>query len=279
MFCLDIPVIVFKIDGKNNNSKELRVRRQKIIDALRWLTSTNEYGRPNNIVYKDVAIDHSRFDHLPEDDFLDLSMSVDFQDEIIEDDEEVLPDRGPNIDQDEQLYDKDTEMGSFIPTKVKSKLEKDIIKDSFEPEKLKIGTEPLNEFKTEYLATMAFPTLFPNGKGDPTLFSTRKSIANSETEAFSEKIKHLIKFGELINGKWNYRFAAHPRFAFWAYNMLYRKRLLGQGSFYLKQNPGDANMSIEELQEMIRSGSYGNVMKKLLRYAKNINATNALGYI
>ena len=114
-----LPVIVFKIDGKNNNSKELRVRRQKIIDALTWLTSTDKNGRPNNIVYKDVIIDHSRFLQLPEDDFLNLSMTVDFENEMMED-EEILPDRGPNIDQDELLYDKNTEMGSFVPTKVKT---------------------------------------------------------------------------------------------------------------------------------------------------------------
>ena len=30
---------------------------------------------------------------------------------------------------------------------------------------------PLNEYKTPYLATMAFPTLFPDSKGDPTNLS------------------------------------------------------------------------------------------------------------
>ena len=167
-------------------------------------------------------------------------------------------------------------MGSLIPNKIKTKMEKNILEESIlEPEILKVGIDALNEFKTEYLATMAFPTLFPDGKGDPTNYSTRKMVAKSETEAFSEKIKHLIKFAENIDGKWTYRFAAHPRFAFWAYNMLYRRRLLSQGSFYLKQNPGDANLTIQELQDMVRSGNYNDVMKKLMRYAKNVNGTNA----
>jgi len=136
------------------------------------------------------------------------------------------------IEVEENLYDSNTEMGSFVPTKVKAKMEKDIIKDTVfnKAETVKIGKEALSEFKTEYLATMAFPTLFPDGKGDPTNFSTRKSISKSETEAFSEKVKHLIRFAELIDGKWVYRYASHPRFGFWAYNMLYRRRLLGQGS-------------------------------------------------
>ena len=40
----DIPVIVFKFDGKDNRSKELRVRRQKVINALRWLTGKKWEG-------------------------------------------------------------------------------------------------------------------------------------------------------------------------------------------------------------------------------------------
>jgi len=57
--------------------------------------------------------------------------------------------------------------------------------------------------------------------------------------------------------------------------MLYRRRLLGQGSFYLKQNPGDANLTIDELQDMVRNGSHTSVIKRLMRYAKNVTGTNA----
>ena len=51
--------------------------------------------------------------------------------------------------------------------------------------------EPLNEFKTVgLLATMAFPTLFPFGVGDPT------NPARVCEVSFSESFKYLIKFGE-----------------------------------------------------------------------------------
>jgi len=102
-----------------------------------------------------------------------------------------------------------------------------------------------------------------------------RDISNSETESFAEKIKHLIKFGEKIDNKWVYRFASHPRFAFWAYNILYRRRLLGQGNYYLKQNPGDANLTLDELQELVRSGNFESIMRKLMRYTKNVSGTNA----
>ena len=61
----------------------------------------------------------------------------------------------------------------------------------------------LSEFKIQFLATMAFPSLFPDCKGDLTNAATWCNLT------LGEKIKHLIKFDEKINGKWQYRFAAH----------------------------------------------------------------------
>ena len=58
---------------------------------------------------------------------------------------------------------------------------------------------------------MAFPTFFPYGKGDPTNRARQHGI--TLTEAF----KHLIKFADkLENGKFEWRFASHPRFPYWA---------------------------------------------------------------
>ena len=132
---------------------------------------------------------------------------------------------------------------------VKSKQQKEIIKDEILqhnkirwPER---GQIPVSEFKVEFLATMAFPTLFPDSKGDPTNSGTKRDVT------FGEKIKQLIKFGEKKDEKWHYRFAAHPRFAYWAFNMLQRHRMLSQGSIFRKQNPGESHMSVEELKEML----------------------------
>lgn len=61
---------------------------------------------------------------------------------------------------------------------------------------------------------MAFPTLFPDGKGDPTCPNLNRDVP------FNSAIKHLLKFGEFKNGQWNYRFANHPRFSYWALNMI-----------------------------------------------------------
>ena len=81
---------------------------------------------------------------------------------------------------------------------------------------------------------MAFPTLFPGRKGDQTNIAVLSDISNNSTKSFPERLKHLIKFAENIDGKWTNRFASHPRFAYWAYNIVYWKRILGQSKFFSK---------------------------------------------
>ena len=102
----------------------------------------------------------------------------------------------------------------------------------------------MNEYLTPFLATLAFPTLFPDGKGDPTNPSLHRDVP------LAERVKHLLRFGENIDGKWLYRFASHPRFAYWALNMIQRKCILQQTGIFLKQNPGEAHLTVEELQQM-----------------------------
>lgn len=47
-----------------------------------------------------------------------------------------------------------------------------------------MGSEPLSELNLQYFATMSFPTLFPDGKGDPTNNATLLNTSDSVTEAF-----------------------------------------------------------------------------------------------
>ena len=122
---------------------------------------------------------------------------------------------------------------------------------------------------------MAFPTLFPDGKGDLTNNAVFWDTSTNTSQSFAAKLKHLIKFSEKIDGKWVYRFASHPRFAYWAYNILYRRRILQQGNFFLKQNPSEANLTLSDLKEMLHNQSYTSLMSKLLHYTKNVSGTNA----
>ena len=77
-----------------------------------------------------------------------------------------------------------------------------------------IGNDPLSEFTTPFLASVAFPVLFPDGKGDPTNPQLMRDIN------FPDKIKHLIEIGNKTDKGWSYPLASHSRFPYWALNMI-----------------------------------------------------------
>ena len=114
--------------------------------------------------------------------------------------------------------------------------------------------------------------MFPDGKGDPSNPALNRDVP------LCGKIQHLIKFAEYIGNKWVYRFANHPRFSYWALNMIQRSRTLQQGSLFLKQNPGESHLSIDELNEMAKSNSSSVFMSKLSRYLGNITGSSAYLY-
>ncbi len=91
--------------------------------------------------------------------------------------------------------------------------------------------DPLNEYNTPYLASMAFPTLFPYGSGD--IFG---ADPHSNKKSFVQKFRYLLKFCEINDdGTLDYRFAKHSRFVLWLYNLHYRHRTLAQGKIYISQ--------------------------------------------
>ena len=130
------------------------------------------------------------------------------------------------------------------------------------------GANPLSEYDTPFLASMAFPTLFPDCLGDPTNQATLRNVS------FQDRIKHLLKFSEYVNGKRIYRFASHPRFAYWSLNMIQRKRTLEQSGIFLKQNPSEAHLTVDELRDMACNNSASQLMAKMSRYIANILGSN-----
>ena len=169
------------------------------------------------------------------------------------------------------MYDHKTDTSTFLPHGNNDQFEQDAIhselttKISWPP----IGDQPLNDYTTPFLATMAFPCLFPDSKGDPNNPSLCRDIT------LANKIQHLIKFAEFINEKRVYRFALHPRFSCWVLNMIQCKRRMQQSAISLKQNPEEAHLTIDELQNMANSNAF---MSKLSRYASNITENSSYWY-
>ena len=57
--------------------------------------------------------------------------------------------------------------------------------------------------------------------------------------------------------------------------MIQRKRILQQTGIFLKQNPGAALLTIDELREMATSNNANLFMSKVSRYVGNVAGTNA----
>ena len=77
------------------------------------------------------------------------------------------------------------------------------------------------------------------------------------------------------NGKWFYRFATHPTLAYSALNMIERKIILQQTRIFLKQNPGEAHLTTEELHQTADKNSTGVFLFKISPYLSNISGSNA----
>ena len=123
----------------------------------------------------------------------------------------------------------------------------------------------VHEFKTDGLASMAFPTLFPYGKNDPT------NQASQHEVSLAEAFKHLMKFAErLSDGKFEWRFGSHPCFPYWALNMKQQHQLLSQ-------HLAVANMTMEELKAMVNSMSANQVVNCLQRYVSKFKEQIGIG--
>ena len=181
---MDLPILVFQASANNDRNVNFKVRRQNVLEALLWL-------KRNNRLYQDITIDMERVDNLPENDFLSIPNIT--LNEPTNPAEEY--DCGPNEDQENNAS---TETSSFLPsTTNKQPTEQARLQDSLKScGTIDIEQDPRSEFKTLCIASLAFPTLFPDTDGDPTNHSTIRSICRNDLETFDAKLKHLIKFAE-----------------------------------------------------------------------------------
>ena len=117
----DLSIIVVRVKGRDNTFKDVNVRRQKVHNALLWLLQ-------NNSRYKDITIDQHALDCLPINGVRTDIMTIESDNNIVLD-EVASPDFGPSVrDENDQLYNKSSEMSSFMPTNERQQQELDAIK-------------------------------------------------------------------------------------------------------------------------------------------------------
>ena len=160
-------MIIVKVKGRENTFKNVRVRKQNVHNTLVWLINNNPHY---SLV---LLINQDALNSLPENGVPPDLMTVETDDHMVSDDN-CFPDVGPPTDNPSEdiVYNDFTEMSSFLPVGEQQQQEIEAVRNQLsenEPiEWPSVHNEPLNEYQVSHLATMAFPTLFPDGKGDPT---------------------------------------------------------------------------------------------------------------
>ena len=246
-----LPVLLLRRTGQDNTHVDLHVRRHKVLGALQWL-------QLNNPFYANITIDHIALQALPCD---------------------AIPPELQTIESEQNCTTEETvnsevpcSSRSFLSVPIATGTEDEAICATFEHSDPFdwpcISNSPINEFRTPGLESQVFPTLFPYGKGDPTFPGRHRQV--TLTDAF----KHLERYADVVQGGLYWRFATHPRFPYWALNMKQRHQLISQASVYLYQNPADANLSIDDLRDMVGRLSAEHLMRRLQRYAAKVHGSH-----
>ena len=239
----ELDIIVVRKQGAADSHRDFRVRRSVVLAALQWLLANNQY-------YRSVQINCDALALLPEDGNLTGLRSVTL--DSIADDSEVAS-------------------GSFVPNTTQWLTEEETVRQSVQERQSHqqpvspptvswppSGLTPINEFNTEGYISCAFPTLFPTGAAD---FVAPCPLAVTVGNYF----KHLLLYQDG-------RFARHPRFRYFALNTEMRWRALQAGRIYIRQHPLDAQLSVEELRDMV--GREGEAFSnRVLHYASSLRGT------
>ena len=244
----EIDILVIRREREQTHH-DFHVRRRVVEEALTWLLANNIYYRKIG-----VSLDQDALACLPEDDNLfDLPsiQPVQSQGEVTSNDTTT-----------EEHYS-----SSFVPNAAPPATEREVIQQGMQelgqsrsstlmwPS---IGGTPINEFQTEGYFSMAFPTLFPTGAAD---FNGTRIIPIKAGNYFT----HLMKYDDG-------RFAKHPRLRFFALNTEMRWRANETGRFYIRQHPGEAHLTVDDLRDMV--GREGEVFSnKVIHYGASLRGT------
>ena len=122
-----------------------------------------------------------------------------------------------------------------------------------------IATNASCEYSTPHLLAGTWPHLFPCGIGDYT-DKTRKNKVNDH-----EAAQHYLKYSvQDRNGKVQYPFVLEHAFLMYIQDLDERRRIMSQANVYISQNVSDANMTLNQLQDVsIRS----TIMQRMHRYS------------
>ena len=245
----DLDIIIVRKEDSVRTHRDFRVRRLKVLTALQWLIT-------NNIYFTNITINSDNVSALPEDQLLSSLPTL-----SVSNDTDISVDQNVSTAAPEDPHNSQWSQ-SFIPFVHQMRTEEESIRHALHSNSIlpwpATEQNPINEFHSEGYFSCAFPILFPTGKAE--FLAPR---LNSVT--IGNYFKHLMLYNDG-------RFAKHCRFRYFALNTEMRWRALQTGRVYVRQNPEDAHLSIEDLRDMIgRQGE--NFANRVLHYASSLRGT------
>lgn len=229
----DVSVLIVKQKDKDNNIQEYTCRRNYVEKMLNYLIENHPF-----FILNKIQINKENLELLP---MTGVPTNLPIINEEENNETIQYEQNEQNIDSD--LNEEYMTINEYIDIDEIDIKEKEKIKQYISLKN--ISETPINEYNVQGIYSLAFPTLFPFGLADPTDVS--RLILIKEQEG----IQHLIKYANLdSNGKLYYPFAKHSRFLFYAHDRIKRHTTLKQCKVYLKQNPKDANLTVQDIQNM-----------------------------
>eukprot|EP01018_Ginkgo_biloba_P021168 Gb_06945 [translate_table: standard] len=126
----------------------------------------------------------------------------------------------------------------------------------------KLGASSINEYNTEGLFDMAFPTLFPTS--DAEWLQPR-----STSVRLHEYAEHLMKYRD-------HRFTKHPRFRYFIMNMIMRHRSQATSAIFVKKNAKECLPTIiEELHTQLETLPDTHLAEKVMKFGTTLRGTRA----
>ena len=243
------------------------MRRHKVLAFLRYLKQNNPFYsavsiRPENDV--DLPIDGDVIHRLPNVSTLTSSFDLEhpsapsdssFNDES--DRARFVPD---SLAQEDNLFVPGTFLGSSELDAIRNGI-RDLGLDVTDQHPLPwpLSGPALSEYTTNGLFTMAFPSLFPCGKAD------YASPRRAKLELY-EWVKHLMRYRDA-------RFAIHPRFRFFALNLIFRHRAMSRGKFLFTRNVGHRDMTVGQLKNRLKNNDGAQLASKIIRCVQTVRGT------
>ena len=229
----------FTLENEEIGSHTFCIRKQRVLDALKWL-------KEHNVLYKDITIEESNLEWMGTTYELELPITTCI--EYNEGSETEIP-----AHSDEIKAGVEASFGIYLdqPTNMPGGKDKQITKEIEQAVNLSpnadrinfpyVSEEPTNEYSGEMLFCKAFPWLFPGGHGD--FHSYRE-----EKLTIMEWIQNLVYY-------YDGRFAKDKMWIFFALNFATRHINQKSGAYFVDGFFKEGPKTLDDLKEDLKNGN------------------------